>query len=254
MTRDSYNSSAYGSNLRDYITGLLLALLLHVCLLTIMAGLWGGTTIQAQPMFPYGESSLAMTFVVPPSAGAVIMPPHVAPPVAALFFTEPEVEEEEAPASVVISDPPAQPQETQPAPEQPAEAVEAPSEFARAELVDNASSGTAFTQPEDGAAPQSDADEFSKGIQGLPRMSAGVRPVYPLGARHRGEQGNVTVRVQVGADGRVKGAAIARSSDHLELDQAALKAIRRTRFIPGRKNGVPVKSESLITFRFQLVN
>jgi protein TonB len=240
-------------NRLDYIAGLLLALLFHVCLLTIMAGLWGGNTTQARPMFPYGESSLAMTFVVPPSAGAVIMQPQGTPPVAALFFTEPEVEEE-ALASVAIPDSPVQPQESRPAPEQPAEVVEAPSELTQAKLADNASSGTAPTQSGDGAAPQSDADGLSKGIQGLPRMSAGVRPVYPLGARHRGEQGNVTVRVQVGADGWVKRAAIARSSDHLELDQAALKAIRRTRFIPGRKNGVPTESESLITFRFQLVN
>ena len=85
-------------------------------------------------------------------------------------------------------------------------------------------------------------------------MSAGVRPVYPLSSRRRGEQGDVTVRAQVGADGRVKRAAIAWSSNHLELDEAALKAIRRTRFISGRKNGVPVESESLITFRFQLEN
>lgn len=253
MTRNLRNSSACGSNLRDYIAGLLLALLFHICLLTIMAGVWGGNTTQARPMFQYGESSLAMTFVAPPSAGAVTMPPQGAPPVAALFFTEPEVEAE-APASVAIPDPPAQPQESRPAPEQPAETAESPSELTQAELADNASSGTAPTQRGNGAAPQSDADGFSKGIHGLPRMSAGVRPVYPLGARHRGEQGDVTVRVQVGADGRVKGAAIARSSDHLELDQAALKAIRRTRFIPGRKNGAPAESESLITFRFQLEN
>ena len=216
MTQDSYNSSAYGSNLRDYIAGLLLALLFHVCLLTIMVGLWGINTTRARPMFQYGESSLAMTFVVPPSAGAVTMQPQGAPPVAALFFTEPEVEEE-APVLAAIPDPPAQPPKSQPA-------------------------------------PQSDADEFSKGIQGLPRMSAGVRPVYPLGARHRGEQGNVTARVQVGADGRVKGATIAMSSGHLELDQAALKALRRACFVPARRNGKPVASESLIIFRFQLVN
>ncbi|MFH1969073.1 MAG: energy transducer TonB [Verrucomicrobiota bacterium] len=217
MTQDSYNSFAYGSNLRDYIAGLLLALLFHVCLLTIMVGLWKGNPTRARPMFPYGESSLAMTFVVPPSAGAVTMQSQEAPPVAAPFFTEPEVEEEEAPASVAIPDPPAQPRESQPA-------------------------------------PQSDADEFSKGIQGLPRMSAGVRPVYPLGARHRGEQGNVTVRVQVNTDGQVKWVAIAMSSGHLELDQAALKALRRACFVPARRNGKPVASESLIVFRFQLVN
>jgi len=237
----------------DYIVGLLLALLFHICLLTIMAGSWGGNTTRVRPMFPYGESSLAMTFVVPPSAGAVTMQPQGAPPVAALFFTEPEVEEE-APVLVTIPDPPAQPQESQPALKQPADAIEASSDLTQTALADNASSGTSPTQSGDGAAPQSDADELSKGIQGLPRMSAGIRPVYPLGARHRGEQGNVTVRVQVGADGRVKGATIARSSNHLELDQAALKALRRACFVPARRDGKPVVSESLIIFRFQLVN
>jgi len=162
--------------------------------------------------------------------------------------------EEGAPVSVVIPNPPAQLQASPPMPKQPAEAAEVPSELTQAELMDNASPDTAPTQPGMGATPQSDADGLSKGIQGLPRMSAGVRPVYPLGARHRGEQGNVTVRVQVGKDGRVKGATIARSSEHLELDQAALKAIRRASFIPGRKNGVLMDSESLITFRFQLEN
>ena len=168
------------------------------------------------------------------------MQPQEAPPVAAPFFTAPveEEEEEEAPVLAAIPDPRAQP----------------PSELTQAKLTDNASSGTVPTQPGDGAAPQFDADGFSKGIQGLPRMSAGVRPVYPLGARHRGEQGNVTVRVQVGADGRVKGTAIARSSNHLELDQAALKALRRACFVPARRDGKPVASESMIIFRFQLVN
>jgi len=253
MKRDSRNSSACGSNLCDYIAGLLLALLLHVGLLLSIAGIWGDNSIRAQPIFQQGVSSLAMTFVVPPPAGIAAMQAQATSPVEAPVYTEPEVEEE-APAQVAIADPPAQPQESQSALEQPVKDTEAPSELTQAELVDNASSGTAPNQRGDGAAPQSDADGFSKGIQGLPRMSAGVRPVYPLGARHRGEQGNVTVRVQVGADGWVKRAAIARSSDHLELDQAALKAIRRARFIPGRKNGVPAESESLITFRFQLKN
>ena len=251
MPQDLHNSSVSGLNFRDYIAGLLLALLFHVCLLTIMAGLWVGNTTQARPMFQHGKSSLALTFVVPPSDGAVAMQSQGTPPVTVPVYTEPDVEEE-APDLVAIPDPPVQYQELQPTPVQPAAAADTLSELVQAVLKDDASADTASTQPEDGVAPQSDADGFSKGIQGLPRMSAGVRPVYPLGARHRGEQGNVTVRVQVGADGRVKGVAIALSSDHLELDQAALKAIRRTRFIPGRQNGVTVESESLITFRFQL--
>ena len=217
-----------------------------------MAGLWGGDTIQARPIFPRGESSLAMTFVVTPSAVAVAIQPPRAPPVVAPVYTEPEAEAEKL-ATVAVPEPPAQLWELPLAPEQPEDDVEASSDLAWPKLADNASLGASPARSEDGAA-QADADGLSKGIQGIPRMSAGVRPVYPLGARRRGEQGDVIVRVQVGADGRVKEAAIARSSDHLELDAAALKAIRRTRFIPGRKNGVPVESESAITFRFQLVN
>lgn len=251
--RDSCNGSACGSNPRDYIAGLLLALLFHVGLLLSMAGLWGGRSIRAQPIFQQGASSLAMTFLAPPPAGIAAMQAQAAPPVEAPIYTAPEAEKE-APAQVDLPHPSAALSESRPAPEQPEETAETPSELTQAKLADNASSGMSSTQSGDDAAPQSDADGLSKGIQGLPRMSAGVRPVYPLGARRRGEQGNVTVRAQVGADGRVDGTDIVQSSGHRELDQAALKAIRRARFSPGRRNGKPVTSESLIIFRFQLKN
>lgn len=243
-------------NRLDYIIGLLVALLFHIGLFTIASGLWKDDTTGAKPIFQFGESALAMTFIAPASAGATIAQPQKATPVAAPVYTEPEeeAEEEESPAQVAVPDFPSQPPESQSSPEQPEESDEDPSDFTQNESANNTPSDKTLAQPEDGAAPQSDADELAKGIKGLPRMSSGVRPIYPIGARHRGEQGNVTLRLRVGADGKILDAVVAQSSGYPELDQSAIKAIRRARFMPGRKNGVPVESESSLTFSFQLEN
>lgn len=62
---------------------------------------------------------------------------------------------------------------------------------------------------------------------------------YPLAARRRREEGVVHVRVRVDAGGRPDQAAVIRSSGHAALDQAALAAVRATRFKPYTEDGVP---------------
>lgn len=62
---------------------------------------------------------------------------------------------------------------------------------------------------------------------------------YPLAARRRREEGAVHVRVRVDAGGRPDQAAVIRSSGHATLDQAALAAVRATRFKPYTEDGVP---------------
>ena len=63
-------------------------------------------------------------------------------------------------------------------------------------------------------------------------------PVYPSVARRREQQGTVTVRVLVGADGAVERAEVAESSGFDSLDDAALETVRsRWRFVPARHDG-----------------
>jgi protein TonB len=79
-----------------------------------------------------------------------------------------------------------------------------------------------------------------------------VEALYPLGARLRGEEGAVRLRVRIGADGRVEGLEIRSSSGFASLDRAAEWAVRQTRFAPATRDARPVADDLTITIRFQL--
>lgn len=64
-------------------------------------------------------------------------------------------------------------------------------------------------------------------------------PAYPAGLLNRKIDGSVVVEFIVGTDGLVKAAQVIRSTDK-GFEPAALQAIRRWRFRPGLKDGVPV--------------
>ena len=79
-------------------------------------------------------------------------------------------------------------------------------------------------------------------------------PVYPTAARRREQQGTVTVRVLIGADGSVERAEVAESSGFDSLDDAALDTVRsRWRFVPARHDGLAVESWVLVPIRFALI-
>ena len=75
--------------------------------------------------------------------------------------------------------------------------------------------------------PSSDADYLQN-----------PKPVYPPLSKRLGEQGKVMVRVLIGADGAVQSATLARSSGFNRLDEAALAAVLKWRFVPGKRGGV----------------
>jgi protein TonB len=78
-------------------------------------------------------------------------------------------------------------------------------------------------------------------------------PRYPDYARRHEQQGAVTLRVMVAADGAVRAVEIAESSGFDSLDAAALAAVRdRWRFTPARRATVPVESWVLVPIRFTL--
>jgi periplasmic protein TonB len=77
-------------------------------------------------------------------------------------------------------------------------------------------------------------------------------PVYPALARRKGWEGMVMVRVEVGADGRVESAHVARGSGYGVLDQAAVRAVRGWRFRPRVEGGVPVKGVVEVPVNFSL--
>lgn len=62
------------------------------------------------------------------------------------------------------------------------------------------------------------------------------RKRYPNATR--GVTGTVTVRINVGRDGALRGVAVARSSGHAALDRAALQAVKAASRFPAAPNGL----------------
>ena len=77
-------------------------------------------------------------------------------------------------------------------------------------------------------------------------------PGYPRISRRNGEQGTVIVRVFISTQGTPEKAEVRTSSGFARLDQAALEAVQRWRFVPGRRNGTPEAMWFNIPVRFVL--
>ena len=79
-----------------------------------------------------------------------------------------------------------------------------------------------------------------------------IRPVYPISARRRNEEGRVIIEATVLASGRTAACTVVTSSGHTELDRAAEKAIQRARFVAATRRGEPIASRIRLTFIFKL--
>lgn len=84
-----------------------------------------------------------------------------------------------------------------------------------------------------------------------PRVVYSPDPVFSEEARKAKFQGTVVLWLIVGVDGRTRDIRIQRSLG-MGLDENAIDAIRRWRFDPGRKDGVPVAVQVNIEVNFQL--
>jgi protein TonB len=79
-------------------------------------------------------------------------------------------------------------------------------------------------------------------------------PRYPDAARRSGEQGTVTLRVQVARDGVASRVSVEQSSGSPHLDAAALEAVKAWRFAPARRGVEAIESWLLVPIVFRLEN
>ena len=89
-------------------------------------------------------------------------------------------------------------------------------------------------------------------VDAPPRPRRTIKPEYPKGARQRGEQGNVVLEIEIGADGACVAARVAVSCGFAELDAAAVKAALAARFVPAKAGDSPVASSARLTLSFRL--
>jgi periplasmic protein TonB len=78
------------------------------------------------------------------------------------------------------------------------------------------------------------------------------KPVYPAVARSRHWEGLVLLRVHVTAEGECDELSVQQSSSHETLDESALAAVRKWRFVPAKRGDVPQASWVTVPIKFQL--
>ncbi len=101
---------------------------------------------------------------------------------------------------------------------------------------------------------EQDADLEQKGIESSATLEHRVVPSYPRLSRRRNEEGTVIIALSVTSAGLLEDIRIQRSSGYVLLDQAALKAIQKSRFKPAMKNGRPIRESVEQSFVFRLEN
>jgi protein TonB len=79
-----------------------------------------------------------------------------------------------------------------------------------------------------------------------------AKPDYPSASRRMEEEGTVTLKFLIGADGKVLQADIEKSSGFTRLDEAARNALSKCQFRPGTVDGKPEQSWSTIQYKWRL--
>lgn len=77
-------------------------------------------------------------------------------------------------------------------------------------------------------------------------------PDYPSISRREGEQGLVLLRVQVTPNGTAASVELQTSSGSTRLDQAALEAVKKWRFVPAKRGEQPVSASVTVPVSFSI--
>ena len=139
-----------------------------------------------------------------------------------------------------VMTPPPSPPPTTPAPvaPEPAPVLAAPAAPAATATVPNPPPAPAVATP----APTLAAAPSAPVKVELPNSKADYLhnppPEYPPMSVRRGEQGQVLLKVLIGADGLPQKVELLNSSGFERLDKAALEAAMRWRYVPGKRGGV----------------
>ena len=78
------------------------------------------------------------------------------------------------------------------------------------------------------------------------------KPEYPSIAKSRGWTGKVMLRVQVSPEGTANSVDVETSSGHEMLDEAAIDAVKKWKFIPAKKGETAVASAVIVPIVFSL--
>jgi protein TonB len=104
------------------------------------------------------------------------------------------------------------------------------------------------------SAKTSVASQASQGAKtdSLPTAAFCPEPIYPPALLAARIEGQVVLRLSVAADGTVVEVVVERSSGYVAMDEAALTAVRKWRFHPAQRFGMPVAVQVRKPLRFAI--
>lgn len=117
----------------------------------------------------------------------------------------------------------------------------------RSDATTNANAAKSASGTQGNAEPYSEAS-FNANYGTNPK------PKYPTIARSRGWQGKVLLRVRVTAEGLSEEVSVQRSSGHEILDESAIAAVEKWKFIPARRGNTAVACSVIVPIIFTLNN
>lgn len=160
-----------------------------------------------------------------------------------------------APPPKLIAPPPPPPKLNTPVPRArsaaaPVVASDTPLVAATAETVQVAHTPAAApAEPAPAPAPAEEVVTEPRGYAGYLRNPA---PDYPPAAQKRGLEGKVLLKVHVLASGQPDSVAVAKSSGHQILDEAALKAVTQWAFAPARRGQTAIDGWVQVPLNFKI--
>lgn len=93
-----------------------------------------------------------------------------------------------------------------------------------------------------------------KGVTAEAEPAQAVHPTYPRVSQRHGEEGTVSLSIQVHSNGQAGEVSVLQSSGYRRLDDAAIKAVRATTFTPARHLERNIDSTIELSFTFQLTD
>jgi len=91
-----------------------------------------------------------------------------------------------------------------------------------------------------------------KGVIAEAQAFKAVSPTYPRISRRRGEEGTVSLSIEVLKSGKAGKISVIQSSGHKRLDESALQAASKTEFIPATQFGKKIDSIMTLSYTFCL--
>jgi protein TonB len=95
------------------------------------------------------------------------------------------------------------------------------------------------------------SDEVLFGSEVAPRFLRREIPIYPLMARRLGKEGKVFLRLSIDEKGNLLSVEVIEKAGY-GFTEAAVEAVRKSTFLPAKKDGKPIASRALLPIRFQL--